>query len=95
MICNPIYEVNYAGSHGSNQFLSLCENLGYIDCNHYYLWRTMNRTQKTQKIDSASGNFVESEMAGLLQMTNQVVMKIREQTKETFLWPQTKQMPCF
>jgi hypothetical protein len=43
----------------------------------------MNTTTQTP-FDSASGNSLAPEMEHLLQMTNQVVIKIKEQTKEMY-----------
>ncbi len=45
----------------------------------------MNTIQETQAFDSNSDSFLESEMGHLLQMTNDVVMKIKLQTKEMYL----------
>ncbi len=45
----------------------------------------MNTNQQTPTSDSSSGNFLEPDMASLLQMTNQLVMKINQQTKEMSL----------
>jgi len=42
----------------------------------------MNTDTTTPMVDCNSGGFLEPEMANLLQMTNQVVMKIKQQTKE-------------
>ncbi len=42
-------------------------------------------TQQTPAFDSKSDSFLESEMGNLLQMTNDVVMKIKQQTKEMYL----------
>jgi hypothetical protein len=42
----------------------------------------MNTDTTTQMVDCNSEDFLEFEMANLLQMTNQVVMKIKQQTKE-------------
>ena len=41
----------------------------------------MNATQQTPTDANNSGIILEPEMANLLQMTNQVVMKIKQQTK--------------
>ena len=43
----------------------------------------MNTTTQTP-FDSASGDFLAPEMANLLQMTNDVVMKIKAQTQEMY-----------
>jgi len=45
----------------------------------------MNTNQQTPTFDSSSGSFLEPEMANLLQMTNNVVLKIKQQTKEMYL----------
>ena len=45
----------------------------------------MNTTHQTPTFDSGLGCFLEPEMANLLHMTNDVVMKIKQQTKETYL----------
>jgi len=42
----------------------------------------MNTNPQTTPFDSNSGSFLEPDMANLLQMTNQVVMKIRQQAEE-------------
>jgi hypothetical protein len=42
----------------------------------------MNTNQQTPTFDSSSGDFLEPDMASLLQMTNDVVMKFKQQTKE-------------
>jgi len=44
----------------------------------------MNTTQ-TPTFDSSLETLLESEMANLLHMTNDVVMKIKQQTKEISL----------
>jgi len=44
----------------------------------------MNTTQ-TSALDYDSTNFLEPEMANLLQMTNNVVLKIKQQTREMSL----------
>ncbi len=45
----------------------------------------MNTNQQTPTDTNNSGIILESEMANLLQMTNQVVMKIKLQTKGMYL----------
>jgi hypothetical protein len=45
----------------------------------------MAMTTQTPTFDSSSGSFLEPEMANLLQMTNDVVLKIKQQTKEMSL----------
>jgi hypothetical protein len=45
----------------------------------------MNTTQKTIMFDSNSECFLDAEMANLLQMTNEVLLKIKLQTKEYYL----------
>jgi hypothetical protein len=42
----------------------------------------MTTNQQTPAFDSSSGGFLEHDMASLLQMTNDLVMKIKQQTKE-------------
>jgi len=44
----------------------------------------MNTTQ-TSALDYNSASFLEPEMANLLQMTNDVVLKIKQQTQEMSL----------
>ena len=44
----------------------------------------MNTITQTLAFDSNSGDFLEPDMARLLQMTNEVVMKINLQTKEMY-----------
>ena len=44
----------------------------------------MNTIGQTPKFESTSGSFLEPEMANLLQMTNDVVLKFRQQTKEMY-----------
>ena len=44
----------------------------------------MNTIAQTPKFDSNSGSFLEPEMANLLQLTNDVVLKIRRQTQEIY-----------
>jgi len=41
----------------------------------------MNTTQQTTMYDCNSEDFLEPEMANLLQMTNEVLMKIKHSTK--------------
>jgi len=45
----------------------------------------MNTNPQTPISDSSSESFLEPEMTNLLQMTNDVVMKIKQQTKEIYL----------
>jgi len=45
----------------------------------------MTMTKQTPTFDSNPGSFLVPEMANLLQMTNDVVMKIKLQTKEMYL----------
>jgi hypothetical protein len=45
----------------------------------------MTMTTQTPTFDSSSVSFLEPEMANLLQMTNDVVLKIKQQTKEISL----------
>ncbi len=45
----------------------------------------MNTNQQTPTGGRNSGIILEPEMANLLQMTNQVVMKIKLQTREMYL----------
>jgi hypothetical protein len=45
----------------------------------------MNTTTQTPTFDSSSASFLEPEMANLLNMTNEIVMKIKQQTKEMYL----------
>jgi hypothetical protein len=45
----------------------------------------MNTTQKTIMFDSNSECFLDAEMANLLQMTNEVLLKIKLQAKEYYL----------
>jgi len=45
----------------------------------------MNTTEITPIIELNSESFLAPEMANLLHMTNQVVMKIKQQTKEMYL----------
>jgi len=45
----------------------------------------MNTTQKTIMLDSESEYFLDSEMKNLLQMTNEVLLKIKQQVKESSL----------
>ena len=86
MVCiSTNYTQNRVGSHGSNRFLCLRENLGYIHCNHYNLCRTMNTTQQTIMIDSNSDCILDSDMANLLQMTNDLLLKIKQQLMEKTL----------
>ena len=86
MGCLPTNGIqNRASSIGSNQFLCLCENLCYIDSNPYNLCRTMNTTPQTPISDCNSVGFLEPDMANLLHMTNDVLSKIKLQTKETYL----------
>jgi len=42
----------------------------------------MNTTKQTPIFDSSSGSFLEPDMVSLLQMTNDVVSKIKQQSKE-------------
>jgi len=44
----------------------------------------MNTTQQTTMFDCDSENFIESEMANLLQMTNEVLLKLKQQTMEMY-----------
>ena len=41
----------------------------------------MNTTQQIPAFDSNSETFLDSDMGHLLQMTNDVVMKIKQQTR--------------
>ena len=85
MVCiTTLFRQNRQGSHGSNHFLCLIENLGYIHCNHYNPCRTMNTTQEIQAFDSESV-ILESGLESLLKMTNDVVMKLKQQTMEMSL----------
>jgi hypothetical protein len=45
----------------------------------------MNTTQKTIMFDSNSECFVDAEMANLLKMTNEVLLKIKQQAVESSL----------
>ena len=45
----------------------------------------MNTTQKTIMFDSNSEYFVDAEMVNLLKMTNEVLLKIKQQTMEKSL----------
>ena len=45
----------------------------------------MNTTTETPKFETRSEVFLDSEMATLVNMTNNVVMKIKQQTKEMYL----------
>jgi len=45
----------------------------------------MNTTQQITMFDCNSENILESEMANLLQMTNDVILKIKLQTLEDSL----------
>lgn len=42
----------------------------------------MNTTQQITKVDCHSENILEPDMANLLQMTNEVLLKIKQQTME-------------
>ncbi len=46
----------------------------------------MNTTQKTIMADCNSDYVLDSDMANLLQMTNQVLLKIKQQTRGPSLW---------
>ena len=46
----------------------------------------MNTTQKTIMADYNSDYVLDSDMANLLQMTNQVLLKIKQQTRGQSLW---------
>jgi len=45
----------------------------------------MNTITQTQTFDSSSDGFLEPDMASLLQMTNDVISKIKLQTQEMSL----------
>jgi hypothetical protein len=45
----------------------------------------MNTTQQTIMFDSNSDCILDSEMAYLLQITNEVLLKIKLQTKEYYI----------
>jgi len=45
----------------------------------------MNTTQQTMMIDSNSDCILDSEMAYLLQITNEVLLKIKTQTQRYYL----------
>jgi len=45
----------------------------------------MNTTQQTMMFDDNSDCNLDSEMAYLLQITNEVLLKIKQQTKEYYL----------
>ncbi|MCV0401590.1 MAG: hypothetical protein K5777_06405 [Nitrosopumilus sp.] len=44
----------------------------------------MNTKQKTVMFESTSECFLDSDMAHLLEMTNEVLLKIKLQTKEKY-----------
>ncbi|WP_179360329.1 hypothetical protein [Nitrosopumilus cobalaminigenes] len=45
----------------------------------------MNTSQKTTMFDSNSDYFLDAEMANLLQMTNEVLLKVKLSVKESYL----------
>ena len=45
----------------------------------------MNTTQKTIMFDSESDYFLDADMAGLLKMTNEVLLKIKAKSMESSL----------
>ena len=46
----------------------------------------MNTTQKTIMADCNSDYVLDSDMVNLLQMTNQLLLKIKQQTRGQSLW---------